>query len=116
LPAFPLFLPTFGINTQLLPSYPFLLPLGFNTSLFAYGQTGSGKSYSMLGYGEDKGIIPRVCEELFVKIKKIDDPNIFFKVEVSFMEIYNEAVKDLLDPKKNAVCICLRFLLCFWQL
>eukprot|EP01102_Stenamoeba_stenopodia_P004878 TRINITY_DN1532_c0_g2_i1.p1 TRINITY_DN1532_c0_g2~~TRINITY_DN1532_c0_g2_i1.p1 ORF type:complete len:1861 (+),score=489.46 TRINITY_DN1532_c0_g2_i1:320-5902(+) len=75
---------------------------GFNTSLFAYGQTGSGKSYSMLGYGEDKGIIPRVCEELFVAMRKLDDPNMFFKVEVSFMEIYNESVKDLLDPKKNS--------------
>jgi hypothetical protein len=43
---------------------------GFNACLFAYGQTGSGKSYSIVGYGENKGIIPRVCEEMFHKIDK----------------------------------------------
>ena len=41
---------------------------GFNCSLFAYGQTGSGKSYSMLGYGENKGIVPMACEMLFDQI------------------------------------------------
>lgn len=38
---------------------------GYHCCLFAYGQTGSGKSYSMLGYGENKGIIPRVCDSIF---------------------------------------------------
>jgi hypothetical protein len=38
---------------------------GFNASLFAYGQTGSGKSYSVVGYGTNKGIVPMVCEEIF---------------------------------------------------
>lgn len=38
---------------------------GYNCSLFAYGQTGSGKSYSMVGYGQNKGIVPIFCEELF---------------------------------------------------
>lgn len=41
---------------------------GFNTCIFAYGQTGSGKSYSMMGYGEDRGIIPLICEALFQRI------------------------------------------------
>ena len=40
---------------------------GFNASLFAYGQTGSGKSYSVVGYGPNKGIVPLVCEEIFNK-------------------------------------------------
>ena len=44
---------------------------GYNTSLFAYGQTGSGKSYSMIGYGENKGIVPITCEELFKKIERL---------------------------------------------
>eukprot|EP01132_Coremiostelium_polycephalum_P009912 gene9912-12155_t len=79
---------------------------GFNCSIFAYGQTGSGKSYSMLGYGEDKGIIPLVCEEMFERINTINENQnstvqTVFKVEVSFMEIYNERVKDLLNPKNN---------------
>ena len=43
---------------------------GYNCSLFAYGQTGSGKSYSMVGYGNNKGIVPMACEELF---KGIDE-------------------------------------------
>ena len=45
---------------------------GYNCSLFAYGQTGSGKSYSMVGYGSNKGIVPIFCEELFkgVEAKK----------------------------------------------
>lgn len=77
--------------------------IGFNCSIFAYGQTGSGKSYSMIGYGEDKGLIPRVCEEMYNRIEKAKSENsdIDFKVEVSFMEIYNELVFDLLNPKNN---------------
>ena len=43
---------------------------GYNACLFAYGQTGSGKSYSIVGYGENKGIIPRCCDELFKRIEK----------------------------------------------
>ena len=39
---------------------------GYNCSLFAYGQTGSGKSYSMVGYGSNKGIVPVTCEQLFI--------------------------------------------------
>lgn len=46
---------------------------GFNCSLFAYGQTGSGKSYSMIGYGVNKGIVPVTCEELFKRIEKSKD-------------------------------------------
>ncbi|EGW00819.1 Protein ELYS [Cricetulus griseus] len=42
---------------------------GYNATLLAYGQTGSGKSYSMIGFGTNKGIIPRVCEELFQAMK-----------------------------------------------
>ena len=50
--------------------FVFLLRVGFNCCLFAYGQTGAGKSYSMIGYGVNRGLIPMVCEELFNKIKK----------------------------------------------
>ena len=48
---------------------------GYHTCLFAYGQTGSGKSYSIVGYGTNKGIIPRACEEMFKRINdKVQDP------------------------------------------
>ncbi|RUS18586.1 hypothetical protein BC937DRAFT_88595 [Endogone sp. FLAS-F59071] len=66
-----------------------------------YGQTGSGKSYSMMGYGEDKGIIPRTCEELFNRISRLTIPNVTYRVEVSYIEIYNEKVRDLLNPKNK---------------
>ena len=55
----------------------------------ADGQTGSGKSYSMMGYGPDKGIIPLTCSELFVRVdeKTSRDPNLRFTVEVSYIEV-----------------------------
>ncbi|ORY91101.1 hypothetical protein BCR43DRAFT_558842 [Syncephalastrum racemosum] len=74
---------------------------GYNCCIFAYGQTGSGKSYSMMGYGEDHGIIPRTCDELFERIKQNNDPNLQYRVEVSYIEIYNEKVRDLLNPKNK---------------
>lgn len=72
---------------------------GYNACIFAYGQTGSGKSYSMMGTNKDKGIIPRLCDALFDIISEKTDEENAFKVEVSYMEIYNEKVRDLLDPK-----------------
>ena len=61
---------------------------------------GSGKSFTMMGSQSNKGIIPRLCNTLF---NYIDDnektQELSFKVEVSYMEIYNEKVRDLLDPK-----------------
>lgn len=74
---------------------------GYNCCIFAYGQTGSGKSYSMMGYGEDKGIIPRTCSELFNRIKNNQQENLTYRVEVSYIEIYNEKVRDLLNPKNK---------------
>ncbi|KAF9150714.1 kinesin-like protein Klp8 [Linnemannia schmuckeri] len=74
---------------------------GYNTCIVAYGQTGSGKSYSMMGYGEDRGIIPLSCHELFKRIENNKDPTLNYRVEVSYMEIYCERVRDLLNPKNK---------------
>ncbi|KAI9008854.1 hypothetical protein CLU79DRAFT_776037 [Phycomyces nitens] len=74
---------------------------GYNCCIFAYGQTGSGKSYSMMGYGEDKGITPLTCVELFNRISKNQNPNLTQQVEVSYIEIYNEKVRDLLNPSNT---------------
>ena len=73
---------------------------GWNGTIFAYGQTGSGKSFSMTGSAEDPGIIPRMNTGMFDRIAAMaaDDPNISVLVTCSFMEIYNEVLRDLLDP------------------
>eukprot|EP00105_Crassostrea_gigas_P029707 XP_011451723.1 PREDICTED: kinesin-like protein KIF28P isoform X2 [Crassostrea gigas] len=78
---------------------------GYNCSLFAYGQTGSGKSYSMVGYGNNKGIVPIFCEELFKGVedkKATAGENEEYQVTLSMLEIYNEQVRDLLNPKSIA--------------
>ncbi len=74
---------------------------GFNTCVFAYGQTGSGKSHSMVGYAEAKGLIPLTCSRLFddIRDKTESDQHLRITVEVSYIEIYNEKVRDLLNPK-----------------
>lgn len=85
---------------------------GYNCSLFAYGQTGAGKSYSMVGYGADRGIIPMACEKMFERVKANDDPDLTMKVTCSMLEIYMEKTRDLFntsagelkirnDPKKG---------------
>jgi len=69
---------------------------GYHCCLFAYGQTGSGKSYSMVGYGANKGIIPISCDEIFKRIGENKQPDKSYEVQVSMLEIYNEKVQDLL--------------------
>ncbi|XP_036950876.1 kinesin-like protein KIF13B isoform X4 [Acanthopagrus latus] len=72
---------------------------GYNACIFAYGQTGSGKSYTMMGTGDQPGLIPRLCSALFERTQTEGRKEESFTVEVSYMEIYNEKVRDLLDPK-----------------
>lgn len=75
---------------------------GYNNCIFAYGQTGSGKSYSMMGYGQEYGIIPKICQDMFERIKGVQkDQNVSCTVEVSYLEIYNERVRDLLNPSNK---------------
>ena len=60
----------------------------------------------MMGTDDEKGVIPRLCDALFLRIAQNTDPQTVFKVEVSYMEIYNERVRDLLDPKGCVVALC----------
>ncbi|XP_011643578.1 chromosome-associated kinesin KIF4A isoform X2 [Pogonomyrmex barbatus] len=79
---------------------------GYNVTILAYGQTGSGKTHSMgttyTGVGE-KGIIPRVIDDIFEIIKSKEDWS--FKVAVSFMELYQEQLYDLLSDKQKSQSI-----------
>ena len=77
---------------------------GYNGTVFAYGQTGAGKSYTMMGSDidneESKGIIPRIVEQIFTSI--LASPgNIEYTVRVSYMEIYMERIRDLLQPSND---------------
>ncbi|XP_030891646.1 kinesin-like protein KIF14 [Leptonychotes weddellii] len=72
---------------------------GYNTCLFAYGQTGSGKSYTMMGLSEEPGIIPRFCEDLFAQVAKKQTQEVSYHLEMSFFEVYNEKIHDLLVCK-----------------
>uniref|UniRef100_K7BLQ4 Kinesin-like protein KIF14 n=1 Tax=Pan troglodytes TaxID=9598 RepID=K7BLQ4_PANTR len=72
---------------------------GFNTCLFAYGQTGSGKSYTMMGFSEEPGIIPRFCEDLFSQVARKQTQEVSYHIEMSFFEVYNEKIHDLLVCK-----------------
>ncbi|KDR08098.1 Kinesin-like protein KIF14, partial [Zootermopsis nevadensis] len=87
---------------------------GYNACLFAYGQTGSGKSYSMMGLdidignsiGNEVGIIPRFCYELFERIASLEDSDSSTRkstcnVEISYFEIYNEKIHDLLGGSSD---------------
>ncbi|KAF7255193.1 hypothetical protein EG68_08214 [Paragonimus skrjabini miyazakii] len=88
---------------------------GYNGTIFAYGQTASGKTYTMEGRikdAEHKGIIPRIIEDIFLHIEKMDE-NLEFLikvscvsltesvVQVSYFELYMEKIKDLLDISKT---------------
>ncbi|XP_062415468.1 kinesin-like protein KIF13B isoform X2 [Pungitius pungitius] len=82
--------------------------LGYNACIFAYGQTGSGKSYTMMGSSEQPGLIPRLSSSLFSRTVGEAREGEGFTVEVSYMEIYNEKVRDLLDPKGNRQALRVR--------
>lgn len=72
---------------------------GYNGTIFAYGQTASGKTYTMMGSGDYLGVIPRAIHDIFQKIEKFPDRE--FLLRVSYMEIYNETITDLLcDTRK----------------
>jgi kinesin family member 16B len=75
---------------------------GYNFCLFAYGQTGSGKTFTMMGDSQDtelQGLVPRICRALFNRMKTGIKDGVGFKTQVSYLEIYNERVRDLLGPQ-----------------
>lgn len=70
---------------------------GYNVVLFAYGQTGAGKTHTMIGgKNELRGIIPRSIEQILHVVERQSSNGWRFELEVSFLEIYNETIRDLL--------------------
>ena len=75
---------------------------GYNSCLFAYGQTSSGKTYSMMGSDDNPGVIPRMCRAIFEGIAGLLDGTVV-SVEVSYLEIYCEKVRCLLNPNADTL-------------
>jgi hypothetical protein len=88
---------------------------GYNATILAYGQTGAGKTHTMEGFvalnrtattgasvDERRGIIPRSMDEIFQHIQECADPRARFLVRASYLQIYNEALSDLLSPELRA--------------
>ncbi|KAJ8925877.1 hypothetical protein NQ315_009729 [Exocentrus adspersus] len=74
---------------------------GYNACVFAYGQTGSGKTFTMMGHQENQGLIPRICKALFDRMSENSKRGTTHKVQVSYLEIYQERVADLLQRHDN---------------
>ncbi|CAG9861907.1 unnamed protein product [Phyllotreta striolata] len=72
---------------------------GYNACVFAYGQTGSGKTFTMMGSPENEGLIPRICKALFDKMAENSKLGTTHRVQVSYLEIYQERVVDLLKGR-----------------
>lgn len=84
---------------------------GFNCAIFAYGQTGSGKTHTMMGYdshSEGAGVIPRLVRALLEQVNELRQQNEMngydSKIDVSYYEIYNEKVHDLLSNSTEVGC------------
>jgi hypothetical protein len=73
---------------------------GYNATLFAYGATGCGKTHTIVGTETDPGIIYRTMKDLYLKIEQKKD--VVFDVSLSYLEVYNEMIRDLLEPDTDA--------------
>ena len=74
---------------------------GFNSTVFVYGATGSGKTYTMVGNGENPGLMVRTISDLFNMIKSNNNDN-NYRITINYIEVYNETLKDLLSENENS--------------
>lgn len=70
---------------------------GYNATVFAYGATGAGKTYTMLGTDKEPGIMVQALNDLFLEMARGSN-DLAYKVTMSYLEIYNEMIRDLLNP------------------
>lgn len=75
---------------------------GYNSTIFTYGCSGTGKTYTMFGQENDLGIIPRACESIFRNMNK---ELLTWSIKFSFIEIYNENIRDLLNHRNSDLAI-----------
>ncbi|KAJ7984805.1 hypothetical protein DPEC_G00358580 [Dallia pectoralis] len=73
---------------------------GYNATVFAYGPTGCGKTYTMLGTDREPGIYVRTLNDLFKAIEETSD-DMRYSISMSYLEIYNEMIRDLLNPSSG---------------
>nr|XP_034177665.1 kinesin-related protein 8-like isoform X1 [Osmia lignaria] len=81
---------------------------GYNSCLVAYGQSASGKTYTMMGTKDDPGLTPRLCKGLFARMEEEAKNEKNYCVSVSYLEIYNERVRDLLKPSSSTTGLRVR--------
>ena len=79
---------------------------GYNGCVFAYGATGTGKTFSMLGGGQTPGLIRLAIKDIFDRMANLDQETA--TISVSYVEIYNEQIRDLLIPGQSGVYLDLR--------
>ncbi|XP_037610514.1 kinesin-like protein KIF22 [Sebastes umbrosus] len=88
-------------RSSVKPTLPHILN-GQNASVFAYGPTGAGKTHTMMGSSDQPGVIPRAVREVFKLVKaKGEEEGWDYSIGMSYLEIYNEKVKDLLSPSSQ---------------
>lgn len=80
---------------------------GFNSTVFAYGATGCGKTHTVSGTSEEPGIIFQAMQELYIKIDDLSDTK-NFEISLSYLEIYNETIRDLLNPDISSKKLVIR--------
>jgi len=76
---------------------------GFNCTVFAYGATGAGKTHTMIGPEDDPGVMYFTMNKLFEIMQSRRSDDVSYAIRVSFLEIYNEQIKDLINPSAETL-------------
>jgi kinesin family protein 18/19 len=77
---------------------------GYNATVFAYGATGAGKTYTMLGSDTEPGIMVLTLRDMFSQVRRAEEDTkrgVKYKVTISYLEVYNELIRDLLTPSSE---------------
>ena len=81
---------------------------GYNATVFAYGATGAGKTYTMLGSDTEPGIMVLTLRDMFAQVRRAEEDTkrgVKYKVSISYLEVYNELIRDLLTPSSDFLAL-----------